>query len=312
MDAKYNQILDDEVLAFIQRTEDFYPPDAVSAPIEKQREYYDALCSEYDTGYPSGVSAKDRHIKGRDFAVPARDYTSANSANDAHIVYFHGGGFVVGGLQSHDSICADLCNDTRLDITAVDYRLAPEHPHPAAYEDCLTAYRNIANETDKPIILMGDSAGGTLAASVAHGVRGSEKAPVGMVLIYPALGGDMTKGSYKNHENAPMLTLVDIQFYHGIRGENLSGDVTATPLSDTDFSNLPPTVMITADCDPLRDDAHPYQENIIQAGGKAHWINEDGLVHGYLRARTVSRRASASFQRIGEAAKMLAANEWHY
>lgn len=312
MDAKYLDLLDEETLAFVKDTEAFYPADAVDAPVEKQREYYDALCEEYHIDYPDGVTSSDRILQADGFSIPVRDYVGSGGKSRAHIVFYHGGGFVVGGLESHDSICGEFCGRTGCSLTAVDYRLAPEHLHPAAFEDALFSFRQIARETNLPIILVGDSAGGNLAAAVSHEARAGEVQPIGQVLIYPALGGDQSKGSYIEHAEAPALTLADIDYYHRIRtgGEGLPRDVTAMPLLDADFSNLPPTVIITAECDPLAEDGRDYRDRILAAGGKAQWINERGLVHGYLRARSTVKRAADSVTRMVKAIEMLADGEW--
>ena len=164
------------------------------------------------------------------------------------MLYLHGGGFVVGGLDSHDDVCAELCQRTGYELVSVDYRLAPEHLHPAAFDDALTAFEWVAKTYAQPILLAGDSAGGNLAAALAHATRGHERAPIGQVLIYPGLGGDMSKGSYVEHAEAPMLTVRDIEFYRDVRsgGPERQGDATVAPLADTDFSGLPPTVVVTA------------------------------------------------------------------
>jgi len=312
MDDKYLDLLDAETLAFVRQTEAFYPADAINATIEQQRGFYDALCDEFNEGYPPEVTASDRWMNGREGSFQVRDYVNSQARPKAHIVYFHGGGFVVGGLTSHDSICAEFCARTGCSLTAVDYRLAPEFIHPVAYDDCLVAFNRITAEQTIPIILVGDSAGGTLAAAVAHTVRGEAQNLVGQLLIYPALGGDKSKGSYQEHANAPMLTLADIEFYGEIRGSgrDLSNDATATPLADRDFSNLPPTVIVTAECDPLADDGGLYRDVIQKAGGKAVWFNETGLVHGYLRARFTVKRAADSVTRMVEAINMLADGRW--
>lgn len=312
MDEKYHRLLDDQTREFVRQTDAFYPADAVNAPIEKQREYYNALCNEFHAGYPSGVSASDRWIKTRDTMVGVRDYVKSGAVPPAHIVFFHGGGFVVGGLESHDSICAEFCDRTGFGVTAVDYRLAPEFKHPAAFDDCLNSFGRIASEVKLPIILVGDSAGGNLAAAVSHATRGDAPAPIGQLLIYPGLGGDQSKGSYQEHANAPALTLADIEFYQKIRsnGSDSSRDPTASPLSDLDFSNLPPTVIFSAECDPLADDGRDYCDQLIAAGGKAVWYNEKGLVHGYLRARFTVDRARESVTRMVEALSMLGEGRW--
>ena len=156
---------------------------------------------------------------------------------------------------------------------------------------------------DRPILLCGDSAGGNLCAAVSHATRGHAKRPIGQVLIYPGLGGDRSKGSYVTHAEAPMLTVRDIEFYKHIRtgGVDRTGDITLSPLADTDFANLPPTVLITANVTRCRPTARPIATAILAAGGHATWFEEPGLVHGYLRARHTVGRARASFTRIVEA-----------
>ena len=124
----------------------------------------------------------------------------------------------------------------------------------------------------------------------------------------------MSQGSYIEHANAPLLTLDDIRFYETVRyqGTTPQNDPTYAPLHDVDFSGLPPTVVVTADCDPLRDDGQAYCDRITAAGGQAHCINEAGLVHGYLRARTSVRRAADSFERISVAIEALGQGIWSY
>ncbi|WP_419741266.1 alpha/beta hydrolase [Ruegeria sp.] len=304
----YERLIDEETWAFIRRTAESYPDDAVDLSIEDQRKVYDAMCQDFRQPRPEGVEVQDLSAN----AVPVRLYTAGQPTRT--VVYFHGGGFVVGGLDSHDDVCAEICAQTGYRIVAVDYRLCPEHVHPAQFQDCWTATNWAADEFGDPMILAGDSAGGNLAACVAHHARGRLENILGQVLIYPGLGGDTSKGSYIEHAHAPLLTLEDIKFYETVRceGPTPSGDPSFAPLRDTDFSNLPPTVVVTADCDPLRDDGSDYCAAIQAAGGRAEWINEPGLVHGYLRARTSVKRAADSFERISIAIEALGQGIWSY
>jgi len=302
----YATLIDAETWAFIRATESWYPPETATFSIDRQRAIYDAMCRAFHRGYPAGVAATDRAFGG----VPCRIYEAALPR--ATVVYFHGGGFVVGGLSSHDDVCAEICASSHCRVVSVDYRLAPEHHHPAHFDDALAATRAAAANFGGALILAGDSAGGNLAAAVAHAGRRDPLDLRGQVLIYPGLGGARDRGSYLTHANAPMLTADDVDFYARTRfadGREPAGDPTALPLRDHDFSGLPPTLVFAAECDPLCDDGPAYAARVRQAGGHAHAIVEHGLVHGYLRARHTVGRAAASFAAICDGIGALARDE---
>jgi len=318
-DSKYRSLLDAETWSFIERTNSFYPEYATDLTIAEKRNIYDKMCDVFRAPRPSGVKAVDGALSHRQRTVPIRKYwfdeaTSEPSAK-AQIVYFHGGGYVLGGLESHDDVCAELCAATACAVMAVDYALAPENTYPADFEDALAAFEHATNESNLPIILMGDSAGATLAASVSHKVRNSTHQPIGQILIYPALNSSAQGQSYRDHEFAPMLSLEDMEFYRSIRvaGQmELCEQVECSPLVDTDFTALPPTVIFTAECDPLASDGDLYAQAIKDAGGKAHWVNEKGLIHGYLRARHTVGKAKESFARMISCVNDLSVEAWPY
>ncbi len=303
--VNYESLIDQDVWAFIRRVENFYPADTAQRSTAEQREIYTNMCKAFSYARPAGIVAEDGLID----SIPVRRYTAANPDNHAHIIFAHGGGFVVGDLDSHDDVCAELCNTTGLGVTAVDYRLAPEHKHPAAFDDCLAVTIYEAQRLGSPVLLCGDSAGGTLCASVAHHLRDSQSnvAVAGQVLIYPALGGGETE-SYLTHANAPMLTSKEMEIYSGVRtdGPPPTNDPSFAPLADTNFSDLPKTVVLSAECDPLCDDGRLYCDAINNAGGQAQWRCEKGLVHSYLRARHTSVKAKASFKAMTDALSNLA------
>lgn len=306
MEPDYQTLVDAPTWAFIRATDAAYPPDTATFSIADQRAVYDRMCRAFHRGYPTGVTATDRPFGG----VPCRHYPGS----DATVIYFHGGGFVVGGLHSHDDICAEIRATTGFHVVSVDYRLCPEHPHPAAFHDALAATRAISATLPQPVILAGDSAGGNLAAATAHATRGEALGITGQILIYPGLGGNKDAGSYLTHANAPMLTRDDVLFYARTRhaGAEPTPDPSFAPLCDSNFSGLPPTLAIAAECDPLADDARTYAARILAAGGKAKAVTEPGLVHGYLRARSTVPRAATSFARITAAITAFAARDWPY
>lgn len=312
MTTDYSILIDEQTWAFIERTNSFYPPDTIGRSVTEQRDIYNTMCRAFFTPYPEGISSADHFIDARDHQIPIRIYEKGDNNPEAICLYFHGGGFVVGGLNSHDDICAEICEATGFRVISVDYRLAPEKLHPAPFKDCLAAFEHVASTSQLPIVLCGDSAGGNLAAAVSHDARRHERAPIGQVLIYPGLGGETDQGSYLTHAQAPMLTTRDTLYYAEIRGGgfNWSTDPRFAPLNDKDFAGLPDTIVISAECDPLSDDGRHYRDKIIAAGGKAIWNNEPGLVHGYLRARHSVDRAKASFRRIVTAIHLLGQGRW--
>lgn len=287
----YDLLLDAGIRAFIAETAALYPDDTATREIAAQRVIYDAMCAHFRAPRPPGLSVEDRRVAG----VPVRVY-APERAGRGLLLYLHGGGFVVGGLDSHDDICAEIAAETGCALVAADYRLAPEHRHPAAFEDALSVFEALAGE-GAPVVLIGDSAGACLAAAISHATRGAARAPAAQVLIYPGLGGDPDAGSALEHASAPMLSRDDVLFYAGIRGED-PADPTARPLAATDYSGLPPTVLSSAECDPLADDAAAYASQLEAAGVAVAHVAEPGLVHGWLRARHRATRAREAYGRI--------------
>ncbi|MER9329305.1 alpha/beta hydrolase [Mesorhizobium sp. M0488] len=310
--GKYETRLDPALWAYIAAVNAWYPPEITGLPIDKQRAVYDRMCRAFHQGRPPGVKASDGLIAAAGRDIPVRRYQSAGQGAPATVLYHHGGGFILGGLDSHDDICAEICAGTGFDVLSVDYRLAPEHVHPAAFDDALAAFEWAVATTGGPLVLCGESAGGNLAAAVARATRRREA--IGQVLIYPELGGDENSGSYVEHAGAPLLSVADIGFYRDVRSAKRQSpaDPSFSPLRDDDFSGLPPTVIITAECDPLSSDGEAYRDRILAAGGKAWWHEEKRLVHSFLRARATVPAAAQAFARIIAAIAALGRGDWPY
>lgn len=304
----YSKMLDDTMLAFIAKTNSHYDEDANT--LTDQRAQYTAMCRAMRPNRPDGVTSTDSEIAG----VLTRTYVPQNPSQGL-IIYMHGGGFILGGLDSHDDTCVGLCAALNLRVIAIDYRLAPEHRHPAQVDDCYAVLTEVAQNTADNIVLIGDSAGGTLCAALCHKSR-DEQGPkiAGQILIYPALGGDTTRGSFVTHANAPLLKTADMAKYSAARADGSPpiDDPTYYPLLDTNFADLPPTFVASAECDPLCDDGRDYVDAITAANGRAIWICEQGLVHGHLRARHTAPRATSAFDRVVGAATLLVDNIWPY
>jgi len=304
---------DPEVLAYIARTNAFYPADAYTYSADDNRAWYDRYAVEMRGPMPAEVSTTDFRIAARapERAIPARRYQHAQKTHAGKVLlYLHGGGFLLGGLESHTDACTGFCAATGIDVVAIAYRLAPEHQHPAQLDDVQAAFLHL-HEQGLQVIVGGDSAGGNLAAAICLRQRAQGGAmPVGQLLIYPGLGGDTSRGSYVSNAYAPMLTTAESAMYFGLRTGGMDRDTASDPelmpLKAADFSGMPPAFVVTADIDPLRDDGRIYVERLQADGVAAYYRNEPELVHGYLRARHISRRAAASFAAMAVALVQLA------
>ncbi len=297
--------LEPEIKTFIARSESLYTT-SVAARIEDQRAIYDQVCAHFTPAPPSGLHCYDAVIDTPNHSVPVRWYWRRQRSNAPCLVYFHGGGFVVGGLDSHDFICAKLAHDTACKVVSVDYRLAPEHVFPAAFDDCFGVVHALQGTPEeyaidaRKIILCGDSAGGNLAAAVALANRDGGGLPLlGQIMVYPAVTHALTLPAYTECANAPMLSTRDVAFYHRIYlGEGGTPGPYNTPLLASDFGNLPPALLLPVEYDPLRDDAYAYQEKLLAAGTQSTLHLGKGLVHGCLRAIETSPGVQLMYQKI--------------
>ncbi|AOL07571.1 MULTISPECIES: alpha/beta hydrolase [Burkholderia] len=310
-------MLEPEIAAFVAAVDAWYPADAAARSPADQRRLYDRFAAEWTPpALPAGIVQQDAVWHASDGrAIALRRYTSVHGTPRGTVLFFHGGGFVVGSLDSHALIIAQLAADTGLDVIAVDYRLAPEHRAPAALEDCLAVTRAARDARwpfgpcVHPLTLAGDSAGGMLAAGVATALRDAGEGGVdGIALVYPMLGFEPQSPARETEAHAPMLTLDDVHRYRALYWEggllDALGDGNpllraSVPLAASRFDGLPPVLAIGAEHDPLRDDARVYVERIRAAGGAAHYWMGEGLVHGCWRALGTSPQAARLHRTVG-------------
>lgn len=294
-------LTDPEILEFVRKTETFFPQNTASLGIDQQRARYDQLCAAFSGQRPDGLTVLDLTLAQR----PARHYQPNELRTPTWLLFLHGGGFVVGGLESHDTICAELAAQAGMNTVALDYRLAPEHRHPAAFEDAMGAYLLLREKG--PVVVAGDSAGGNLAAAVTLAARDRGLPASGQLLIYPTLGGEALAASNREEAKAPLLSAQDMNFYQEVRSEGPPpySDIFFAPLAETDYKSLPRAAIFAAEIDPLRDEAILYAERLQAAGVAVRLYQETQLVHGYLRARGISRRAAESFGHMVESLRWL-------
>ncbi|MGU3307000.1 alpha/beta hydrolase [Pseudomonas sp. M5A4_2d] len=278
-----------QLAAFVTQTESFSSDDSSLVGLRRN---YDRMCQAFTPPKPEGLQVWDYSLGG----VSVRSYlptTPTPPEGWPCLLYMHGGGWVVGGLDSHDFISFELADALQVLVIAIDYRLAPEHPFPAAYEDCRAVWQAIqAGEGPHAInlqrlVVVGDSAGGNLAAALCLGLRDDgQPLPLAQVLIYPGLGGASDLPSRRDCMDAPLLSTADTDCYlalYLLGAGNLSA--YAMPLLAENFSGLPKALIAVAQFDPLRDDGVLYAERLQAAGVSAVLYPGKGLVHGCLRAR---------------------------
>lgn len=300
LEQKYAGLKDPGIRAFMIAGERFYPPDAVNFTLVEQRAFYDRYCAHFRKERPPAVTTEDFKVGD----VPCRLYRSGATEKPPVLLYLHGGGFVLGGLDSYDDVCAEICDGADVAVVAVQYRLAPEHPFPAAFGDCWQVLQYLGQHYAK-IAVGGDSAGGNLAAALALKARDAGGPRLmGQVLIYPGLGGDVSRGSYVSQAKAPGLATSDVQYYRDIYKGN--GSKFAEPLLETNYAGLPPAFMVAAGLDPLHDDCEDYAARLRAAGVAAFVRDEPLLVHAFIRARHMSEPARHAFRAVVEAVFALA------
>lgn len=226
--------------------------------------------------------------------IPLRLYRPLGS-HDSEVLpvllYYHGGGFVLGDLDSHDVVCRQLANLAGCAVVAVDYRLAPEHPFPAAVIDAAAALGWLReNAADlhvdgTRIALGGDSAGGTLAAVTAIAARQTDMPPIAFqLLIYPATDSHCSSKSHQENGQGYFLTREMIAYFskHYLADQTRYDDWRASPLLHPDLSKLPPALVLTAGFDPLRDEGAAYAQRLSAAGNLASHVCFEGQIHGFL------------------------------
>ncbi len=233
-------------------------------------------------------SVRDISLDGPAGPIPARIYRPRSGLLPA-LVYFHGGGFVIGSLETHDRLCRFFARAADVAVVAVDYRLAPEHPFPAAPEDARAAFLDVvaraeALEIDpRRVAVGGDSAGGNLSAGVCQALAAGEPRPAFQLLIYP--GVDMTRSadSHKHFGEGFLLdaTLMDWFLANYLTSPADERDPRASPLCTADLRDLPPALVVVAGFDPLRDEGEAYARALMEAGVPTTLRSYGSLVHGF-------------------------------
>ncbi|MEC8147427.1 MAG: alpha/beta hydrolase [Pseudomonadota bacterium] len=258
-------------------------------PVDKCREVYKELVIQLSGELADIGDIKEISIPGGNGQITLRVYTPKNKTNKmAGVAYFHGGGWVIGDLDTHDPVCRRLCQKSDCVFFSVDYRLAPEHKYPAGIDDCITAtqwiYDNAAElgVDPKRIGVAGDSAGGNMAAVVAQELK---NVVAYQLLMCPAV--DLSDKSYPSREEYGqgeyLLSMKDMVWFGGHLATELEEllEPKASPISNNNLSGLPPALTVTAGCDPLCDEGKAYADKLSEAGVDSEYKCYEGTVHNF-------------------------------
>lgn len=255
------------------------------------------------------ASVRDQVLATGAGNVPVRVY-QPESPSGACLLYFHGGGWVVGNLESHDETCRELCSKAELTVVSVDYRLAPETPYPGALDDCFAATAYVAEHaaefTIDParIAVGGDSAGGNLAAAVALKARDRGAPAIAFqLLIYPVTDAGLDRASAIDNADGYFLTTRAMHWFwdHYAPDAAMRTEAYAAPLQAASLNDLPPALVLTAEFDPLRDEGEAYADALKAAGNQVEQTRYDGLVHGFFGMQQTVAAARPAMQEASTA-----------
>jgi len=271
-------------------------------PIPEQRMLYEKLAEHFNGAVPKDVHIDQCEFITNDISKRFRIYRKVGAQSDGFVFYIRGGGFVLGSLETHHVLMADICSTSGLTVVAADFRLAPEAQFPAAIDDCEDILRHTCENRSSlglgvgPVIVSGDSSGGNMAVALCMRLRDKgDRAIHAQVLFNPVL-------NFARWENggvdAPLLTAGEMEFYTACYAP---GDMVfhehVSPILDGDFTGLPPAYVMGAELDSLREDSVTYVTRLLANGVKAELMVEPGLVHGGVRARNMSKGARSAFDR---------------
>lgn len=281
------------------------PPTHTLSPDEARRVYRDRRF--FTQPEPAAVALmRELQADGPRGAVPLRLYRPLGAPADALLpvlVYYHGGGWVIGDLDTHDTLCRELANGAGIAVVSVGYRLGPEHRFPAAVDDCIAATRWVRRESStlkldsSRLAVGGDSAGGNLAAVVALAARDAGDLPiVHQLLIYPATDQRRGAPSHTTNGDGYLLTRDSINYYHDhyLIDARSDTDWRASPLLRDNLRGLPPALVLTAGFDPLRDEGAQYAQALTAAGNRATYVCFERQIHGFILMGKVLDEANSA------------------
>jgi len=304
--------LDPEALRLVELAARAGKPPYEALTPDQARQAYAASWDVLQAPTQEVASVRDLGIAGPAGELRLRIYRGRGTSDDQRIpclVFAHGGGWVIGNLQSHDRLCRRLANAASSCVVAIDYRLAPEHPYPAGLDDCVAAWRWVHAQADAlrvapdRIGIAGDSAGGNYAAVIAlMGRDGTVPPACHQTLLYPVLDLAAESASYRSVAGVP-LTAATMRWFIGLYAPDAAAraDWRLSPLRADSLAGLPPTLLFTAGQDPLRDEGQAYGRRLQEAGVPVLALHAGNQMHGVLMQGRLVRQANVLTEMLGTA-----------
>ncbi len=300
-----------EIKAFLERTAKAGQPPLSLENYGAQRLFIESISRKMKSGAHSTGKVTDRSIPGPSGEIPVRVYTPEAGGPLPMLLFCHGGGWVVGNLDMGENICLSLAEKTPCMVISVDYRLAPEHPFPAGLNDCYAALQWAAERGGSlggdpgRIAVAGESAGANLvAASTLMSRERGGHAPVFQVLFYPALNlADFNARSHREFGEGFLLARADMEATRALYAPDVKmwSNPYVSPLLASDLRGLPPALVITSGCDPLRDDGEAYAKRLQDAGVPVRYICYEDMVHAFLYFFASSKSAKSALEEASSA-----------
>ena len=280
-------------------------------PIAEVRQAFRKLWTPAIIGEPVPLQRiEDVTIPGADAAIPARVYAPDGPARCPVMLYFHGGGYVKGGIEESDAFCRNLAKVAQHFVLSIDYRLAPEHPFPAALDDAVAATLWAGSHATElggapgPVVVCGESAGGNLAAVACLCLRANPRVAIRhQVLLQPVIDFTLSFPSIAMPATECLVPREDLAWYYRVYsgGRCDPRDPRVSPIFAESLSGLPPALIIAAEYDTLRDEAQAYAQRLNAAGVATRYICANGMVHGFLQMRGLVPDAQAATEEIARA-----------
>jgi len=308
-------MLDEKIQRIIRELEQEGIPPNYTLPVSEARRLSKDIGKRFAAPLPNLALVRDVVAPTPNARIPVRIYVPRKQAGLPTLVYFHGGGWVIGDLDTADWLCRSIAVQTDCVIFSVDYRLAPENKFPIPVEDCYWALKWVTETNIEPyadlrrVAVGGDSAGGNLAAAVCLMARDRRWPPISFqLLICPVTNHSFDTESYRKYADGYLLTLKDMEWFwnHYLRDQKDGQNPYASPLLG-DLSSLPPALVMTAEFDPLRDEGEAYAERLHQAGVPVRMVRYDSMIHTWTDFPQLKQTTTAIMEAATELRKALGA-----